>query len=210
MPLQNRVTPFGEIVAIPERGAWTGNRGCLHDDQGRLGTARWRSQAWLVCRLRFKDYHRQVMTPGRWTELFFLDEATALAAGHRPCAFCRRRDFLAFLRAVAPVFGGKPPRAPELDARLHTERLDGRAKRRHGMRLGDMPDGALVALPGQDSAADGAWLVWRGALRRWTPSGYGHARKLPARTTVEALTPPTNAAALAGGYPPQVHPTAGA
>lgn len=200
MPRQNRVTPFGEIAAMPERGAWTGNRGCLHDGRGRLGTARWRSPAWLVCRLKFKDFHRQVMTPGTWTELFFLDEATALAAGHRPCAFCRRADFLAFTRAAALAFGGEAPAAPVLDARLHAERLDGRAKRLHPMQLGKVPDGAMVVPPGRDDA----WLAWRGALRRWTPGGYDGEIRLEARTTVNALTPPATLAALAGGYIPQV------
>ncbi|MCC6468771.1 MAG: hypothetical protein IT563_10660 [Alphaproteobacteria bacterium] len=200
MPRQNRVTPFGEILALPERGAWTGNRGCLHDDQGRLGKARWRSKAWLVCRLRFKDYRRQVMTPGRWTELFFLDEATALAAGHRPCAFCRRQDFLAFVRAAALSFGDQAPSAPDLDTRLHAERLDGGRKRLMRARLGDLPDGAMAVLPGKD----GAWLRWRGALRRWTPGGYDGETTLDPRATVETLTPPATLAALDGGYVPQV------
>jgi hypothetical protein len=204
MPRQNRVTPFGKIVALPERGAWTGNRGCLHDDFGRLGKARWRSPAWLICRLRFKDRHRAIMAPRRWTELFFLDEATALAAGHRPCCECRREDFLRFTRAVAPEFGGEAPRAPVLDQRLHADRLDGRAKRRTARRLGGLPDGATVALPGQD----GAWLLWRGALRRWTPAGYDRALTLPDAATVETLTPAITLAALSGGYQPQVDPTA--
>jgi hypothetical protein len=200
MPYQNRVTPFGEIVAVSARGAWTGNRGCLHDGAGRLGRARWRSPAWLVCRLAFQDYRRPAMAPGRWTALFFLDEATALAAGHRPCCFCRRQDFLAFAGAAAPAFGGTPPRAPALDARLHAERLDGHAKRRHPARLGDLPDGAMVCLPGRDDA----WLAWRGALRRWTPGGYGCAERWPAGAAAEALTPPATLAALANGYVPQV------
>lgn len=203
MPRQNRVTPFGEIVALPDRGAWTGNRGCLHDDQGRLGRARWRSPAWITCRLDWKGWRRRIMAPGRWTELFFLDEATSFAAGHRPCAYCRRQDFRRFAQAVAPGFGGEAPRAPVLDQRLHAERLDGKAKRLHPRRLGDVPDGAMVALEGD------AWLIWRGALRRWTPGGYGAARDEAPAATVQVLTPPATLLAFAAGYAPQVHPSAG-
>jgi hypothetical protein len=204
MPRQNRVTPFGEIVAMPERGAWTGNRGCLHDDTGRLGKARWRSRAWLICRLRFKDRHRPIMAPRRWTELFFLDEATALAAGHRPCCFCRREDFLRFTRAVAPEFGNQAPRAPVLDQRLHADRLDGRGQRRTARRLDELPDGAMVAVPGHD----GAWLVWRGALHHWTAGGYDQRLTLPGATHLESLTPEITLAALASGFEPQVDSSA--
>jgi len=200
-PRQNRVTPFGEIVAVPERGAWTGNRGCLHDDQGRLGRARWRSPAWIACRLDWKGWRRPIMAPGRWTELFFLDEATAFAAGHRPCAYCRREDFRRFARAVAG--DGALPRAPAIDRQLHAERLDGKAKRLALHCLGDLPDGAMLA---QDGAA---WLVWRGALRRWSPAGYGERRAADPDRIVEALTPALTMAAMRGGYFPQVHATAG-
>jgi hypothetical protein len=203
MPRQNRVTPFGEIVAIPERGAWTGNRGCLHDGQGRLGRARWRSPAWITCRLAWKGWRRPIMAPGRWTELFFLDEATSFAAGHRPCAYCRREDYRRFAQAVAVEFGGAVPRAPAIDARLHAERLDGRAKRLAPHRLGDLPDGAMLALDGA------AWLVWRGALRRWSPAGYGPRLAADPDRIVEALTPGLAMAAMRTGYSPQVHATAG-
>ncbi len=202
-PRQNRVTPFGEIVAIPDRGAWTGNRGCLHDDQGRLGRARWRSPAWIACRLDWKGWRRPVMAPGRWTELFFLDEATSLAAGHRPCAYCRRADFRRFAQAVAGAFDGAAPRAPMIDARLHAERLDGHAKRLAPHHLGDLPDGAMLALDGT------AWLVWRGALRRWSPAGYGERQAADPGRTVQALTPAVTMAAMHAGYSPQVHETAG-
>lgn len=198
-PRQNRVTPFGEIVAIPERGAWTGNRGCLHDDQGRLGRARWRSPAWIACRLDWKGWRRPIMAPGRWTELFFLDEATAFAAGHRPCAYCRREDFNRFAAAAAGAFEGAVPRAPALDARLHAERLDGRGKRLHAGRLGDLPDGAMVALDGA------AWLVWQGGLRPWSAAGYGPPLGLDPDRVVQALTPPLAMAAMHAGYFPQVH-----
>lgn len=201
-PRQNRVTPFGEIVAMPERGAWTGNRGCLHDDQGRLGRARWRSPAWITCRLEWKGWRRPIMAPGRWTELFFLDEATSFAAGHRPCAYCRRADFVRFAAAVAPEFGGIRPRAPVMDRRLHAERLDGTAKRAAQMRLGDLPDGAMAV-------ADGAaWLLWRGALRRWTAGGYRDCRTADPADVVQALTPALTMAAMRAGYPTQVHASA--
>jgi hypothetical protein len=202
-PRQNRVTPFGEIVAIPERGAWTGNRGCLHDDQGRLGRARWRSRAWIACRLEWKGWRRPIMAPGRWTELFFLDEATSFAAGHRPCAYCRREDYRRFAQAVAGEFGGAAPRAPAIDARLHAERLDGRDKRLAPHRLGDLPEGAMLALDGA------AWLVWRGALRRWSPAGYGARLDVDPARIVQALTPALTMAAMRAGYSPQVHATAG-
>lgn len=201
-PRQNRVTPFGEIVAIPERGAWTGNRGCLHDDQGRLGRARWRSPAWITCRLDWKGWRRPIMAPGRWTELFFLDEATSFAAGHRPCAYCRREDFNRFAQAAAGGFGADVPRAPAIDRRLHVERLDGRDKRLASHRLGDLPDGAMLALDGE------AWLVWRGALRRWSPAGYGATLAADPGRTVQALTPALTMAAMHAGYSPQVHATA--
>lgn len=201
-PRQNRVTPFGEIVAIPARGAWTGNRGCLHDDQGRLGRARWRSPAWIACRLDWKGWRRPIMAPGRWTELFFLDEATSLAAGHRPCAYCRRADFRHFAQAVAGEFGGTAPRAPVIDARLHAERLDGKDKQTKRLCLGDLPDGAMAAIDGEP------WLLWGGGLRRWTPEGYGPPQALEPERVVAALTPALTIAALGAGYIPQVHETA--
>ncbi len=202
-PRQNRVTPFGEIVAIPDRGAWTGNRGCLHDDRSQLGRARWRSPAWITCRLDWKGWRRPIMAPGRWTELFFLDEATSFAAGHRPCAYCRRADFLRFARAVAPAFGGNPPRAPLIDRRLHAERLDGKAKQTASVRLADLPEGAMAVLDGEP------WLLWRGALRRWTAGGYRDRRTVDPDLVVQALTPALTMAAMRAGYSPQVHASAG-
>src|SRR4051812_29585440 len=153
MPLQNRVTPFGELIADPARGLVYGNRGCLHDDAGRIRRHH-DGRRWIACRLRFKDWHRSpLLQPGRFTELFFLDEATAFAAGHRPCALCRREDYARFL-ALTGAAG-----ADAIDARLHAER-----GRRH--RAGDLPDGAFVERDGE------AWLVRGDALRRWTPAGY--------------------------------------
>ena len=125
MPLQNRVTPTGEIVADLGRGLLMGNRGCLHGPDRRLGVARWRSKLWICCVLDWKGVRRDPMPPGRWTALFFLDEATALAAGHRPCAYCRRADFVAFAEAWRGAHRlAQRPHAAEIDARLHAERVD--------------------------------------------------------------------------------------
>jgi len=185
--LRNRVTPFGELVAVPARGAWTGNRGVLHDDQRRI-VRRWQNRRWIVCRLEFRGRHRTVMTPGRWTELFFLDEATALAAGHRPCAECRRADFNAF----AAAWPHRERRAPAIDDVLHRERLGERPAVEDPMQL---PDGTMVA------AGPEAYLIIGGALHRWTPAGYLRAR--PDAGFV-LLTPPSTVAALADGYVPHM------
>ncbi len=193
MPLQNRVMPWGEIVADPARGLFTGNRGCLHDDQKRLGRARWRHRAWIICELQYKGWKRQVMTPGTWTELFFLDEAVALAAGHRPCALCRRAAYDAFRAA----WGGAP-KAPEMDAALHAARLGPRLWR----QASGLPDGAFVRAGGQ------AWLVQGATMRGFSPAGYGPAVSLPGGE-VEVLTPGPALAVLAAGYRPVLHPSAG-
>lgn len=144
-PRQNRVAPTGEIVAAPYRGTFMGNRGILHDGAGRLGSARWRHRHWVCCLLRFRGRHRQVMAPNRYTELFFLDEAVALAAGHRPCAECRRADFNAFRAAFGPDLS-----APEIDAALHRARVDRGTRRqiRHEAPLGRLPDGGFILYEG--------------------------------------------------------------
>src|SRR5262249_27366978 len=145
MPRQNRITPSGEIIATPERGAFMGNRGVLHDAEGRIRRA-WQVKRWLLCLLRFKGRKRQVMMPGRYTELFFPDEATGLAAGHRPCAECRRDRFRAFCRAW-PGNSGLDATATAIDERLHAERVGpGRSKRTCMARLDDLPDGVFVRL----------------------------------------------------------------
>lgn len=194
MPRPNRVTPFGDLVAVPERGAFMGNRGCLHDAAGTLTDRRWTTRAWICCRLDVKGRRRALMQPGRYTELFFLDEATALAAGHRPCAECRRSDFERFRRHWAHGNGlAAPPRAPDMDAALHAERLT-----RHTAALAGLPDGALVELPRK---AGTAWLVHGTGLHAWTPGGYTERR--PRKDdTVRLLTPPSTVAALADGYRP--------
>lgn len=205
MPLRNRVTPFGSIVADPARGAWMGNRGCLHDDRKTLTRRRWTTKAWLICRLSFKDRRRAVMTPGRYTELFFLDEATALAAGHRPCWECRRPDHVRFRALFAQASGRAAGdlRAADLDAVLHAERtlpLDAASRRVRGRAL---PDGVFVALL---EAPGIAWLLHAGRLWPWTPAGYGSPEEMPGGEVV-LITPRATAAVLEAGYTPQIRVT---
>ena len=196
MPLQNRVTPAGEIIADPARGTLMGNRGILHDAQRRLGTARWRHPHWIFCRLAFKGRRREVMAPHRYTELFFLDEPTALAAGHRPCCECRREDFrrfqAAWRRAVGPDVS-----AGTIDRALHRARVEPRSRRqiRFAAPLDDLPDGTFVLLP--DVAA--ALLVQGDRLHPWRPGDYGPPReRRSGRATV--LTPAPTVAVLRAGY----------
>ncbi len=192
MPLQNRVLPSGEIVVHPGRGLFTGNRGCLHDDHRRLGRARWKGKAWIICALEFKGWKRQVMTPRSWTELFFLDEAVALAAGHRPCALCRRAEYDAFRAA----WGGKM-KAREMDAALHAARLGPRDWR----ECEGLPDGVFVRVEGRSFRLSGAKML------PCDPAGYGAAAARP-RGLVEVLTPAPTVAVLAAGYRPIVHESA--
>lgn len=205
MPLQNRVTPSGDLIADPGRGLLTGNRGGrFHDVATRsLGARRWASRQWIACRLAFRGRHRTVWSGG-YTELFFLDEVTALAAGHRPCFECRREEAVAFARALARGLRlAAPPRAPDIDRLLHAERLDGRAKRRHAADIAVLPDGAVVEIDGI------ACALRHGRLLPWTPGGYGAARGRPPSGLFALLTPPATVAALDAGYRPLWHPTAG-
>jgi hypothetical protein len=198
MPLQNRVTPLGELIATPARGLVYGNRGCLHDAHGRIRRG-WQVQRWIACRLEFKERKRALLQPGRFTELFFLDEATAFAAGHRPCAECRRTDYVRFLEIV----GGRG--ADEVDARLHAERLDGPERRLHRVRYPELPDGALVLEGGTPL------LVLGERLLEWTPAGYARPRPRPGGRAT-AITPPTLLDVLRSrGEPlvPLLHPSVG-
>jgi hypothetical protein len=203
-PLRNRVFPDGSIAAVAARGLLMGNRGGrIHDPATRtLGTRRFRSRAWICCLLEFKGRRETVWGPG-YTQLFFLDEVTALAAGHRPCFECRRGDAAAFAAAVGRAAGSdERPRAPDLDRRLHAERLAGRAKRTHRVAYGGLPDGAMVV-------ESEAFLAVRGDhLLRWSPGGYVARLSRPRRGRAEVLTPPTALAALAHGFEPVWHPTA--
>jgi len=201
MPLQNRVTPTGEIIATPHRGMFTGNRGIIHDRATRTLTRRWASPAWLTCVCEFRGRRRLVMGGRSWTELFFLDEATALAAGHRPCFFCRRDDANRFRGAWEAGNGVRNLRARDMDAVLHRERLDGRKKRLHAlpMPLEKLPDGAMV-----QQAAD-SYLIARGRALKWSVAGYSEAPNVIGDAML--LTPPSTLRALAAGYRPVLHPS---
>jgi hypothetical protein len=201
MPLQNRVDPFGELFATPARGLFMGNRGGhIHTDNQTLTRCRWASRQWICCVLDFKGRRRDVW--GRfYTELFFLDEPTALAAGHRPCFECRRKDAEDFASFWQRAFRLRErPRAPVMDERLDAERLDGRSKRVHRRKLDDLPDGAFITLE------EGAYAVRGNLLLHWTPSGYDTRKRRP-RGAVDVLTPPATLGALAAGYLPRWHPS---
>ena len=206
-PLQNRVTPAGEIVADPARGTMMGNRGCLHREDRTLGVARWRSDLWICCVLRWRDVRRDVMPPGRWTALFFLDEATALAAGHRPCGYCRREAYASFAGAWRRAAGlSRPPHAGEMNAALHAERVDPRTRRQRTRPAlaGELPDGAMARRDGT------CGLLAAGRFLPWTHRGYLDPVAMPPNTRVELLTPPSTVAAIAAGYRPLLHPSAAA
>jgi hypothetical protein len=187
VPRRNRVAPDGSLHAVAARGAWMGNRGCLHDERGELTGRRWTTKAWICCRLDFKNRKREPTPPGRYTSLFFLDEATALAAGHRPCGECRREAFLAFIRAA----GMNDHPIAVLDDSLHAIRI---ASDRRKSRIDELPDGAIISLD------DAFWLLRRGALHRWTPFGYTERRAIDATTSVRVITPTPCLTALCAGY----------
>ena len=194
MPLQNRVTPLGELVADPARGLVYGNRGCLHDASGQI-RRRYNGKRWIACRLRFKGWHRSpLLQPGRFTELFFLDEATAFAAGHRPCALCRREDY----DRLGGILGRRG--ADAIDEQLHAERTGPRPS----VSLDELPGGAFVLRDGEP------WLVLGPQLLRWTPAGY--TERVPRRGRAELITPPSLVEVLRTGWEPLVpllHPSAG-
>jgi hypothetical protein len=197
--------PTGEIVSDPGRGLLMGNRGCLHGPDRRLGPSRWRSKLWICCVLAWRDVRRDPMPAGRWTALFFLDEATALAAGHRPCAYCRRADFLSYAEAWRRAGGlAQRPRASEMDARLHAERVDPRTRRQrtHPAAASQLPDGVMIRHGGVTG------LLAGGRLLPWSFTGYGAPASLPPGALAELLTPPASVAAIAAGYRPLLHPSA--
>jgi hypothetical protein len=191
MPFRNRVTPHGEIVVSSLRGRWLGNRGCLH--VGHDIVRPWNGKRWITCALEFKGWVAPKWAPRRWTALFFYDEALALAAGHRPCALCRRGAYLRYRDALGAAG------AEAIDARLHRERLDGRRKRLHAMAWRGLPAGTFVDVDGT------AHLVLPDRLRLWTPeSGYGADSARPARGEARVLTPPASIDVLAAGYGVQI------
>ena len=194
MPFQNRVTPLGELIATPERCLVYGNRGRLHDEHGVV-RKQWQVKRWISCRLEFRGRHRAggPMAPNRYTGLFFLDEATALAAGHRPCAECRNADYKSFLALTGASSAG------ELDEMLYAER-----GRLHESAVEDLPEGAFVLVESEP------WLVLDSELLRWTRGGYSERRpRFSGR--VELVTPPTSVHVLASGWRgslPLIHPSA--
>lgn len=205
MPLQNRVDPFGAIHAVAARGMFTGNRGVIHDPATKtLLTRRWTTKAWIICDCAYGESKRDVMgrnTPSGnagWTELFFLDEVTALAAGHRPCFFCRREKAVAFARCFAAGQGRNAVSAPEMDAILHGERLasGGKAVRLDADQIETLPDGAMVA------SGNEAFAILAGKALRWTFEGYGDAAPLENTARPTMITPPATVAAMQAGYVP--------
>jgi len=202
MPLQNRVTPTGDIIATPHRGLFTGNRGIIHDPATKTLTRRWASRAWLTCVCEFKGRRRQVMGGRSWTELFFLDEATALSAGHRPCFFCRRDDANRFRAAWEEGNGVRRVLARDIDAVLHRERLSGGKKRLHPlpMSMEELPDGAMV----QEGTE--CFLIVQDSALAWSPAGYRKAQN-PIKDAM-LPTPPSTLRALGAGYQPVLHPSA--
>lgn len=202
MPLQNRVTPTGDIVASEHRGTFTGNRGIIHDPATRtLLNKRWSTPAWLTCVCEFRGRRRKVMGQQSWTELFFLDEATAFAAGHRPCFYCRRDDAKRFRAAWEQGNGVSDLKVKTMDAVLHAERLDRRKKRLHPlpMPVNELPDGTMVQANGE------SYLVSMGKMLRWSFAGYERAE---VAAPAMLLTPPSTVRAFQAGYRPVLHPSA--
>jgi len=203
MPLQNRVTPAGEIIATPHRGMFTGNRGIIHDPATKtLLRKRWSSPAWITCLCEFRGWRRPVMARRSWTELFFLDEATAFAAGHRPCFFCRRDDANRFRSAWEKGNGVSDVSAKAMDAQLHRERLDRGKKRLHDLSMppAQLPDGAMVQ---QDEES---FLVVQGRALKWSPAGYASGACELSQPML--LTPPSTLRAMRAGYKAVLHPSA--
>lgn len=204
MPLQNRVDPCGRLHAVAARGAWMGNRGILHDDAKRI-VAPWRLKRWITCALSFKGRQRKVFTPHRYSELFFLDEATAFAAGHRPCAECRRERYEEFRAAWSAAKSAgraaQPPGADEIDRVLHAERaMRGGGKRTWQAALAELPDGTFVEHDGHP------YVIRSGMLWPWSFTGYG--KPIPARAAarhVTVLTPQSIVRVFGSGFVPQVH-----
>ena len=202
MPLQNRVNPYGTIFRSPARGTFMGNRGLLHNEKREI-LRQFKCQRWIACCLEFRGRKRSVMSPGRYTELFFLDEAVAFSAGHRPCAECRRERFAVFQQAWKrrdEGYSNSPASALQIDEELHWSRID-RAGRKvtYEAPLNSLPDGCFVEID------DSAFLIWNDALLLWTPEGYARKERQPGGLRVTVLTPRPIVQCFAQGYQPDVH-----
>ena len=206
IPRQNRVNPFGSLVVTPERGALMGNRGCLHDNDGIIRRV-FAHKAWVTCQVEWKGVQRKLFSPGRYSELFFLDEATAFAAGHRPCNYCRRDDYKAFnLSFSNALASGSNIKAGDMDLQIHSDRMNkGRVKKTFRAELSSLPDGLMVVLAG---SPDTPRMLWNGNLLRWSFDGYSDPLAAKEFNTVDVLTPASICAVLAAGYPVKVHPSA--
>lgn len=205
MPRQNRVNPFGEIVATPQRGLLMGNRGILHDAQQQI-VRPWAHRNWIICALEFRGRRRVLMQPGHYTELFFLDEATALAAGHRPCGECRRAALDAYRSALAAATGEWLTPAA-IDRRLNVARLAWRPDRRRRQQRTLVVDPAVLPAGALVSAGRDAWLWYADRLWRWSAEGYGAPQRPDPAVTYRCLTPQPSLDALRHGYRPLLHPT---
>jgi hypothetical protein len=196
----NRVTPFGAIEAIEQRGLFLGNRGSIH--RGRTITRPWQVRRWITCALEHKGWVAPKWEPGRWTPLFFWDEAVALAAGHRPCSLCRHADFVRWMDAWERATGDRPKVEP-MDRRLHEERVADRVQRRHTRSWAELPTGTFVAV------GDQAALVLPDRLVPWHPRGEGYGTPLarPGAGVAAVLTPRSTVAVLQHGYEPVIHPS---
>jgi hypothetical protein len=206
MSLQNRVNPFSCLIATPERGEWTGNRGVIHNAKQTI-VKNHNIKAWITCVLEYKGFKRTVMTPKRWTELFFLDEATAFAAGHRPCGFCRHPDFKRFkslwLSANGEQYGlTDKAKIDAIDAVIHQERLDeSDTQKTFTATLPDLPDGCFVAFDDLKQA----YLWHQNQLFAWSFGGYTKVESFDNQQVVNVLTPESYVAVFKAGYVPQVH-----
>ena len=206
MPLQNRVTPSGQLQAVSARGAWLGNRGILHDENKKI-VAPWRHKAWVTCKLDFPGRHRAIFSPNNYSELFFLDEATAFSAGHRPCAECRKdryNEFKAAWCAANPEVAGSKPPITQIDKKLHSERaIRGGNKVTYDEQFKNIPPGTFIDFE------DAPHLFWLGQLYPWSHHGYGQPHSAPPESMqVRVLTPASIVATFRHGFKPQVHESA--
>jgi len=202
MPLQNRVDPWGKLHAVSDKGLFLGNRGIIHNDQKEI-IASHKIQGWVTCRLSYKGVSRQIMAPGKYTELFFLDEATAFSAGHRPCAQCRNKRYREFkklwIEANVKLLGERPPTAANIDKIIHHERINKGEKVTYTADCMLLPNGTIVQINSS------AYIIWEKELFKWSFSGYSPSEKEQEIKSVEVLTPKSYVRMYSKGYIPCVH-----